>query len=160
MAVAIKQLGYENIKIYNGGLKDWKKSGFKVDRTEPLPDYTEKNLTAEELLEKIEKASFCDCSEKKKPLLTLIDYRIGRVKNDPSIKSIITNCKTIISNFDDFLKKEVRQNIPREGLVVLVCETGNRDRYAMRFLRKYGYTNIVGLKFGMRGWIKKGFPTQ
>jgi hypothetical protein len=37
-------------------------------------------------------------------------------------------------------------------------ETGNRDIFAMKFMYKYGYTNIVGLNFGMRGWIKPGYP--
>ncbi len=160
MAVAIKELGYTNVKIYNGGLKDWKKSGFKINVIEALPDYKGRNIASEELLENIKKASVCDCRQKNKPLLTLIDYRVGRVNNDLKIRSIKTDCETIIGNFDDFLEKEARQKIPRKGLVVLICETGNRDKYMMRFLQKFGYTNVVGLKFGMRGWIKKGFPVQ
>ncbi|MBL7225660.1 MAG: rhodanese-like domain-containing protein [Desulfobacteraceae bacterium] len=54
----------------------------------------------------------------------------------------------------------MRNQIPNKGLVVLVCETGNRDWAALRYLYKWGYTNIVGLRFGMRGWIKSDYPVR
>lgn len=36
-AVAVKELGFENIRIYNGGIKDWKKSGYPLESVQPLP---------------------------------------------------------------------------------------------------------------------------
>lgn len=153
-------MGYQNIKIYNGGLKDWKKSGYPVTVIEALPFFKVRYITPEELLEKINLAADCECREKGKPLLTLLDYRVERIERAQTTKSILTNCETIVVHLDDLLDAKIRQKIPEEGLVVLVCETGNRDKYAIRFLRKYGFSNIAALEFGMRGWIKKGFPVQ
>ena len=55
-AVAVKGLGFTNIKIYNGGLKDWKKSGYKIDVIDPLPEYEGRFLTVDELLRKLKDA--------------------------------------------------------------------------------------------------------
>lgn len=60
---------------------------------------------------------------------------------------------------DDLLDESTRKTIPRTGLVVIVTETGNRDEFAIRYLSQFGYDNIVGLKFGMRDWIKQRYPT-
>jgi len=77
---------------------------------------------------------------------------------EKSIAYIKTNCKTIHCLLDDFQKPEVRKQIPKKGLVVVISETGNRDWAVIRYLSKWGYTNIVGLQFGMREWIKSGYP--
>ena len=41
-----------------------------------------------------------------------------------------------------------------------MTETGNRDMFVMKYLYRYGYTNIKGLEFGMRGWIKSNYPVE
>lgn len=61
---------------------------------------------------------------------------------------------------DDLLSEEVRKMIPKVGEVITITETGNRDEYAIRYLSQFGYTNIKGLKFGMRGWLKQRYPTK
>jgi len=80
-------------------------------------------------------------------------------KNKP-IPYIKTSCSTVHCLLDNLQDPEVRSRIPRQGLVVIFSETGNRDWAAMRYLSKWGYTNIVGLQFGMRGWIKSGYPVE
>ena len=55
-AVAIKKLGFRNVRIYNGGLKDWKKSGNAISSLEPLPTYKGKFINADELLSRMKKA--------------------------------------------------------------------------------------------------------
>ncbi|WDP88404.1 MAG: hypothetical protein HUN04_01035 [Desulfobacter sp.] len=50
------------------------------------------------------------------------------------------------------------ESLPRFGMLVTITETGNRDSFAIRHLSRFGITNIAGLKFGMRDWIKKRFP--
>ena len=91
--------------------------------------------------------------------MTIVDYRteifLDLGKSPPSIK---TNCETVRLLLDDLALPEVRGRIPDKGRVVLVCETGNRDWAAIRYLYKWGYTNIVGLRFGMREWIKSDYP--
>ncbi|RLB73754.1 MAG: hypothetical protein DRH03_02825 [Deltaproteobacteria bacterium] len=61
---------------------------------------------------------------------------------------------------NDLSDTAVRNRIPREGLVVLVCETGNRCAAVMKYLYKYGFSNVVGLRSGMRNWLKLGYPVE
>ena len=148
--------------IYNGGLRDWEKSGYKIDAIEPLPEYEGKFITADELLAMIKKADSNNClDQNKKPLLTLVDYRTENfIKTSRPLPSIRTKCRTIRCLLDDLRDPEIRKQLPKEGPVVLVCETGNRDALTMKYLDKYGYTNTAGLRFGMRGWIKAGYPVE
>jgi rhodanese-related sulfurtransferase len=72
---------------------------------------------------------------------------------------IKSSCYTLFCELDDFLyDPEIIKLIPRDRLVVTVCETGSRDKILMRYLSRYGYKNIMGLRFGMRGWTKNNFP--
>ncbi len=125
-----------------------------------LPDYKGGWITADELLAKIRRAEFHGClDDKGKPILTIVDYRTENIlKPDNPPPSVKTNCKTMRTLLDDLGLPEIRDRIPREGLVVLISETGNRDSYAMRYLYKFGFTNVVGLRFGMRAWIKSNHP--
>ena len=93
--------------------------------------------------------------------MTIIDYRVEYfLEPQGAVPVIKTRCPTIRCLLDDLQRPEVRAKIPRTGKVVLVCETGNRDAVAMRFLSKFGFTNVVGLTHGMRGWIKLDYPIE
>lgn len=91
--------------------------------------------------------------------MTLVDLRTEHhVQAGPALAVIKTPCPTVFCLMDDLRKPAVRDQIPRSGMVVTLTETGNRDKFAMQYLAKYGYTNVTGLLFGMRGWIKAGYP--
>jgi len=128
----------------------------------PLPEYKhkEKIIQADMLLEKIKLADSSNCLDPdKEAMLTIIDYRTANfIKTDSPVHAIKTDCETIKCLLDDFSNPEVRSQIPKKGLVVLDSETGNRGWAAKRYLFQYGFTNIVSLKFGMRAWIKAGYP--
>jgi len=165
MAVAIKKMGFTNIVIYNGGLKDWKKSGLPLASMEPLPSYNGKFISAEELWKKIAKADATGCVDNAgKPLLTLIDFRSSlklKYRKGGDNYRIKTSCRTISALLDDFIDNPALiHSVPKEGMVVTVSETGNRDIFLMRYLKKFGFTNIFGLEFGMRGWLKMNYPIE
>jgi rhodanese-related sulfurtransferase len=162
VAVAIKKLGYTNIKIYNGGIKDWSDAGHHIESREPLPKYEGMFITTDELLSAIESADKNDCiSLQNKVLLTILDLRTDNyLETDTPVPAIKTRCKTIKCLLDDLINPDFRKQIPHEGLVVTVTETGNRDTFAMRYLHQYGYKNIKGLNFGIRGWIKLNYPVE
>lgn len=158
----MKVHGYKNIKIYNGGIKDWMKSGHAIESVEPLPAYEGKFVTVEEVYEMISKGAAEDCvDENGNPVLTILDLRtehhLENVERPPIIK---TNCPSIFCLLDDLRKKDLREQIPRKGLIITVTETGNRDKYVMQYLSRFGYANVKGLLYGMRGWIKAGYPVQ
>lgn len=158
-------MGYENISIYNGGLKDWLKSGLPVTAIDRLPDYKGMFISAEELRTKLSEAMSKKCQDDNgNPLVTLIDMRSSlQLKNrrGADLYQILTNCPIKSVLLDDFIDNtELIRSIPQKGLVVSITETGNRDIYMMRYLSKFGYTNVVGLQFGMRVWIKKDYPKK
>jgi len=153
-------MGYHNVQIYNGGIKDWKKNGYPLHTIEPLPVYDGRFISAAELLTAIVQAENNECVDAKKdPVLTILDLRTENIlkggKRPPAIR---TNCLRIQCLLDDLIGEDLRRKIPRDSRVVVVTETGNRDKFAMRFLYSKGYNNLVGLRFGMRGWIKEGYP--
>lgn len=161
MAVAIKQHGYANIKLYNGGIKDWKKSGLPTQSIEPLPNYAAATISSEALHAIMQTNERCLDADGK-PLVTLLDLRtensLGESAED--LQRIRTTCPVIPLLLDDLRSEAVRAKIPRDGLVVTISETGNRDEFAMRYLSQFGYTNLKGLEFGMRGWLKNKFAIQ
>lgn len=53
---------------------------------------------------------------------------------------------------------ENREKLPQKGLMVTIAETGMP--FVNRYLSQFGYQNIIGLQFGMYGWIKLGDPVR
>jgi rhodanese-related sulfurtransferase len=131
-----------------------------------LPKLDVKTLTAEELLALLQSAKASDCRDPSNhPLVTLLDLRtenhLSQEPDSPSpITHIRTACPRIFSLLDQLQMPQVRDKIPKTGLVVTITETGNRDQFAIQYLSKYGYTNIKALMFGMRGWIKEDYPIE
>jgi len=165
MAVAIKKLGYTNIKIYNGGLKDWMKSGNITESIEPLPEMQVHFIDVNELMLALVEANERNCTDNDgSPLITLIDFRVsqGRSQKKGADKyKIKTNCQTISATLDDFSNNsQLIQSLPQKGLIVSISETGNRDTFLIRYLSKFGINNIRGLKYGMRNWLKANYPVE
>jgi rhodanese-related sulfurtransferase len=165
-AVAVKANGFTHIKIYNGGIKDWKKAGLPIETIDALPKMKTRLITAEELLALLQSAKDNHCRDaSNRPLVTLLDLRTeNHLPPEPgastSITHIKTSCPRIFSLLDRLQQSEIRKKIPKTGLVVTVTETGNRDRFAIQYLSENGYGNIKGLMFGMRGWIKEDYPIE
>ncbi len=165
MAVAVKKLGFTNIKIYNGGLKDWIKNGLEVKSIDPLPSVPVRFINNIELLKKMEENQQHGCpSVPGENILTIIDFRSSlqlAEKRGGDQYRIKTGCRTITAMLDDFLHNHELVNlVPRSGLVVTVSETGNRDQFLIRYLHSQGYDNVVGLRYGMRGWLKADYPVE
>ena len=165
MAVAIKNLGFTNIIIYNGGLKDWLKAEQPVDSIDPLPEYDGPFISAEEASEKLAKAEATGCKDSAgDPLYTLIDFRSSlklTEKKGGDRYRVKTSCQTIYALLDEFIDNEPLINsLPGKGLILTISETGNRDKYLMKYLYKFGLENVAGLQFGMRGWLKGNYPVE
>jgi rhodanese-related sulfurtransferase len=162
MAVAIKNHGFNNIKIYNGGLKDWLISGFTTETIESLPECETKTVTAQELYSYILSAEENGCNQANgKPAFTLLDIRTNPGIESKSTSVVIPNrCETVMGSLDDLQDESFRKRLPIDSPIFVVTETGNRDVFAIRYLHIFGYSNVTGLKFGFRGWIMDNFPTS
>ena len=161
-AVAVKNLGYGNIKIYNGGIKDWQRAELPLETIHPLPEVDVPFITTETFLQQLEDARIKDCKDSHgAPLITILDFRNGNfLKPDNHRPRIRSNCKTQTLQLDDLQDPDIRASIPRKGQIVTITETGNRDAFVIRYLSRYGFSSIYALKFGMRGWIKLAYPTE
>ncbi len=57
------------------------------------------------------------------------------------------------------IERDVEERIPDTGAeIVLYCGGGFRSALAADNLQKMGYTNVISMDGGVRGWREKGYP--
>ena len=57
------------------------------------------------------------------------------------------------------IERDVEQRFPDTGAeIVLYCGGGFRSALAADNLQKMGYTNVISMDGGVRGWRNKGYP--
>jgi rhodanese-related sulfurtransferase len=58
------------------------------------------------------------------------------------------------------IERDVEAKVPDPGTpLILYCGGGFRSALAADNLQKMGYTNVISMDGGMRGWREKGLPT-
>ena len=59
------------------------------------------------------------------------------------------------------IERDVEGKLPDRGAeIVLYCGGGFRSALAADNLQKMGYTNVISMDGGWRGWTGKGYPTE
>jgi rhodanese-related sulfurtransferase len=57
------------------------------------------------------------------------------------------------------IERDIEQRVPQLSTeMVLYCGGGFRSALAADNLQKMGYTNVISMDGGIRGWREKGFP--
>ena len=57
------------------------------------------------------------------------------------------------------IERDIEKTVPdKEATVVLYCGGGFRSALAADNLRKMGYSNVISMDGGWRGWTEAGFP--
>jgi rhodanese-related sulfurtransferase len=57
------------------------------------------------------------------------------------------------------IERDVEERFPNTGAeLVLYCGGGYRSALAADNLQKMGYTNVISMDGGFRGWKEKGYP--
>ena len=57
------------------------------------------------------------------------------------------------------IERDIERTIPdKSATIVLYCGGGFRSALAADNLQKMGYTNVVSMDGGWRGWTEAGFP--
>jgi rhodanese-related sulfurtransferase len=57
------------------------------------------------------------------------------------------------------LERDIEERVPNlQAPIVLYCGGGYRSALAADNLQKMGYTNVLSMDGGIRGWREKGFP--
>jgi rhodanese-related sulfurtransferase len=58
------------------------------------------------------------------------------------------------------IERDIEQKVPdKNAPLVLYCGGGFRSALAAENLQKMGYTNVVSMDGGWKGWIGAGYPT-
>lgn len=58
------------------------------------------------------------------------------------------------------IERDIEQKVPdKNAPLVLYCGGGYRSALAAENLQKMGYTNVVSMDGGWRGWLEAGYPT-
>ncbi len=88
-----------------------------------------------------------------KEAFTLIDVREEGEWAKGRLPGAIHMCKGII-------ERDIENAVPGKTTpLVLYCGGGFRSALAADNLQKMGYTNIISMDGGWRGWTGAGFPT-
>jgi rhodanese-related sulfurtransferase len=59
------------------------------------------------------------------------------------------------------IERDIEAAVPDMGReIVLYCGGGFRSVLAADSLRKMGYTNVISMDGGFRGWTEAGFPVE
>jgi len=59
------------------------------------------------------------------------------------------------------IERDIEAKIPDPATpLVLYCGGGFRSALAADNLQKMGYTDVISMDGGMRGWREKGLPTE
>lgn len=59
------------------------------------------------------------------------------------------------------IERDIESKIPDQGAeIVLYCGGGYRSALAADVLQQMGYTNVLSMDGGWRGWTEAGYPTQ
>ena len=57
------------------------------------------------------------------------------------------------------IERDIERTVPdKEAQIVLYCGGGFRSAIAAENLQKMGYSNVVSMDGGWRGWTEAGFP--
>jgi len=84
---------------------------------------------------------------------TLIDVREESEWAKGHLPGAVHLCKGII-------ERDIENAVPaRSTPLVLYCGGGYRSALAADNLQKMGYTNVISMDGGWRGWSEAGFPT-
>ena len=59
------------------------------------------------------------------------------------------------------IERDIENLIPDHGVeIVLYCGGGYRSALAADALQRMGYTNVVSMDGGYRGWVEAGLPVE
>ena len=59
------------------------------------------------------------------------------------------------------IERDIEQRVPdKSEPLVLYCGGGFRSALAADNLQKMGYTNVISMDGGIRGWREKGYPLE
>ncbi|MBI5965771.1 MAG: hypothetical protein HY863_20020 [Chloroflexi bacterium] len=166
--MALKMLGYTNVRNLNGGLNGWIKAELPVV-TGSLPEAAA--ATSTPIVE--DEALFTVLND----FLTNLPEGFYSVKADAATAMLAEKSPTIIDvrsqaeydkdgyiegatliPFADFLSNMDKLPAEKDAPILVYCASGHRGGMAMMALRLLGYTDVVNLNGGLNAWKAASMP--
>lgn len=129
-ATAAEKLGYTNVKIFLGGMPDWKKAGgLVVSEPKHLKDVIAKNLS-----------------------FVLVDLRPSAIAEKGFIKGAVGVPKNELEG--------KKQEFPKDLSSPIILYSNDNAEDAFKTVRGWGYKDATVLSGGIDGWTKFGGATE
>ncbi len=138
------QLGYLKVYWYKGGIKEWKKAGYKTTYTLRLPDIKPEYISLNDFYDII----------KKKIDFQLLDIRDSAMRKE---KGRIA-CNQINIPFYDLHNKYIV--LSNKKPIVIYDERGLQASTVCKFLKYFKFNFVKILKGGFEAWQRAGYPIQ
>ena len=133
--------GYTNLKVFGGGIPDWKEKGYRLEGNKAGASKAEiKKLSAEALKTSIDR----------KEDFILVDVREKNEFASGHLKGALNLPLSTLEN--------TYGQLPQDKRIVLYCNSGSRSNSAAELLVQHGYSKIENME-GFTDWVKKGFPS-
>ena len=129
-------MGYTHVYTFRDGIPGWIAAGYKLNRTQALPEHKIDTLNAHELFN------------------ALYTVLILDVRHNAEVKNMGAFPNAIHIPLDDFDRRYAE--VPKGERIVVVDYSGVEYRCAANFLISRGYKNVKGLQGGVKDWIKQG----
>lgn len=57
-------------------------------------------------------------------------------------------------------EQRATDELPKDGEIYIICNSGNRSRTAAEYLLSQGYTNVHNIEGGTQAWVTAGLPAE
>ncbi len=148
--MALKFLGYENVRNLGGGLNAWKAAKL------PVAGWEDWNAVWGDFLTNIPEGYYT---------IKAADLNASLAENAPFILDVRETAeveKGIIAGSVSIPVREVLKNLDKlpaqDQKIVVLCQSGARGAMVMAALRLLGYTDVVNLAGGLNAWVKAELP--
>jgi len=137
-ASLVAKRGYDNIMTFRGGIPEWVKAGYPLEKTSQLPDIDIPAIEPDVLAQRLADVTVVDI---RTPALYAMGWIGGSIKIPLALLS---------AHYAD---------IPVDKEVVVVDHAGKQVGVAARFLQTKGYRTAV-LPGGLKTWVKAHLPLE
>ncbi len=134
----VAQRGYTNIMTFRGGIPEWVKKGYPLEKSG-----SKSNVSIQTILPNKLNAAIND--------VTILDIRTASLYSMGWIKGCVKIPLALLSE----KYTEISKNKP----VVVVDHAGKQVAIAARFLYEKGF-KVKGLEGGLKSWVKAKLPLE
>lgn len=141
--IAVK-MGYQNVYLYQEGIKGWEDAGYDTQYNLKLPDTPIPPKKPSELFQQLQN----------KEKVILVDIRDENTRKKSGIISGVT------IHLPLYRLHSLYSELPKNKLLVVYDSKGKQSAIACRYLYKRHFNNVTWLEGGLEAWGKEKLPVE